>query len=79
MDLRELKESYHGRLVLFGGIDVRALSGSKGDVEKEIRSKIPVAMENGGYIFCVDHSVAPTVSLENYQYALDLVRELGTY
>jgi uroporphyrinogen decarboxylase len=79
MDLRELKPEYRDRLVLFGGIDVRALSGSKQDVEAEIRSKVPVAMEGGGYIYCVDHSVAPTVSLENYEYALSLIREVGRY
>jgi len=79
MDLAWLKEHYDGRLVLFGGIDVRALSGTQADVEREIRTKVPVAMKAGGYIYCVDHSVAPTVSLENYEYALDLIRQVGTY
>ena len=79
MDVREIKKRYHGRLVLLGGIDVRALSGTKDDIEKELESKLPVAMEGGGYIYCVDHSVAPTVSLENYEYALELVREIGRY
>jgi hypothetical protein len=55
------------------------MGGTKKDIEKELRSKIPVAMEGGGYIYCVDHSVASTVSLENYEYALSLVREIGTY
>ena len=79
MDLRKLKRGYGDRLVLFGGIDVRAMSGSREDVEKEIQTKVPVAMEGGGYIYCVDHSVAPTVSLANYEYGLSLVREIGTY
>ncbi len=79
MDLRKLKRGYGDRLVLFGGIDVRTMSGTREDVEKEIRTKVPVAMEGGGYIYCVDHSVAPTVSLENYEYGLSLIREIGTY
>ena len=79
MDVVALKAKYAGRLVLFGGIDVRALSGTKTDIDREIRTKIPVAMKGGGYIYCVDHSVAPTVSYENYRYALDLIREVGTY
>ncbi|MHC4981814.1 MAG: uroporphyrinogen decarboxylase family protein, partial [Planctomycetota bacterium] len=78
-DLCELKARYAGRLVLFGGIDVRAMSARKSDIENEIRRKVPAAMEGGGYIYCVDHSVAPTVSLENYLYALSLVREIGRY
>jgi len=79
MDLCELKRRYRDRLVLFGGIDVRAMSGAKEDLEKEIRTKVPVAMEGGGYIYCVDHSVASSVSLANYEHALSLIREIGTY
>ena len=79
MDLCELKAGYGDRLVLFGGIDVRALSSTKADIDAEIRTKLPVAMKGGGYIYCVDHSVAPTVSLANYEHALALVREIGTY
>ncbi len=79
MDIFELKPKVHGRLVLFGGIDVREFSKGKEEVEREIRSKIPVAMEGGGYIYCVDHSVASTVSLENYEYAQELIDEVGRY
>lgn len=79
MDLRDLKARWGDRLVLFGGIDVRALSGTREDIDAEIRGKLPVAMEGGGYIYCVDHSVAPTVSLANYEYALALIREVGVY
>lgn len=79
MNILELKPKVRDRLVLFGGIDVREMGGTKADVEKELRTKIPVAMEGGGYIYCVDHSVASTVSLENYEYAISLVHEIGTY
>ena len=79
MDLFDLKRGYGDKLVLFGGIDVRNLGGSREEIEKEIRTKVPVAMENGGYIYCVDHSVAPSVSYENYLYVLHLIREEGVY
>ena len=58
---------------------MRALSGTKADIDREIRTKIPVVMKGGGYIYCTDHSVAPTVSYENYRYAIDLIRQVGTY
>jgi len=29
-------------------------------------------MRGGGYSYCIDHSVAPTVSLEHYDYVLQL-------
>jgi uroporphyrinogen decarboxylase len=60
-------------------MDVRKLSGTKKDIEEEVLSKLKVAMEGGGYIFHSDHSVPPTVSFENYKYALELVRTHGVY
>ncbi|MDO8587540.1 MAG: hypothetical protein Q7T82_10930 [Armatimonadota bacterium] len=48
-------------------------------MEEEIRSKLAVAMRGGGYIFHSDHSVPPTVSFENYRYAMELVDEYGRY
>ena len=79
MDILKLKPKVDGRLVLFGGIDVQELSKGKKEIEKEIRTKVPVAMEGGGYIYCVDHSVASSVSLENYEYAQSLIDEVGQY
>lgn len=78
-DVRVLKELYGKKLTFFGNIDVRKLSGTKQDIEEEIRSKLAVAMEGGGYIFHSDHSVPPTVSLDNYKYAMELVGKYGRY
>ena len=52
---------------------------SKEDIYKELSSKLPVAMEGGGYIYHSDHSIPPNVSLENYSYVIELVKELGTF
>lgn len=79
LDVRELKPIYGDRLVFYGNIDVRELSGTKEDVEREITSKVPVAMENGGYIYHSDHSVPRSVPFGNYVYAMELVRKLGRY
>ncbi len=78
-DVRELKDLYGNQITFFGNIDVRALSGTKEDVYNEVMSKLPKAMEGGGYIFHSDHSVPPTVSWENYCYAVQLVKEHGVY
>ena len=76
-DVRDLKKLYAGKITLFGNIDIRKLSGTKKDVEEEVVSKIEVAKQGGGYIFHSDHSVPPTVSFENYSYAVELVRKHG--
>lgn len=78
-DIRELKELYKGKITFFGNIDVRALSGTKEDIEAEISSKIPIAKEGGGYIYHSDHSVPPTVSFDNYRYAMELLDKYGQY
>ena len=78
-DARELKQLYRGKITLFGNIDVRALSGTKQDIEDEIRSKVQIAGEGGGYIFHSDHSVPPTVSWDNYRYAIELLEKYGRY
>jgi uroporphyrinogen decarboxylase len=79
LDVRELKPRYGQRLILFGNIDVRKLSGTKADVEEEICAKLPVAKAGGGYIYHSDHSVPHSVSFENYCFAMDLLRKHGSY
>jgi len=78
-DVRVLKPLYGDRITFFGNIDIRKLSGSKEEIEQEVVSKLAVAKEGGGYIFHSDHSVPPTVSLDNYTFALRLLDEHGKY
>jgi uroporphyrinogen decarboxylase len=79
MDVRNLKAEFGNALTFYGNIDVRKLSGTRADIEEEISSKVPVAMKGGGYIFHSDHSVPPTVSWENYCYAIELLDKYGRY
>ncbi len=79
LDVRMLKPLYGDRLIFFGNIDVRKLAGSKGEIEEEISSKLSVAKEHGGYIYHSDHSVPNNVSLENYRFAIEMVKKYGRY
>ncbi len=80
MDVRELKQQYGDRLAFMGNIDVRKMADPDPRViEEEIRSKLEVAKEGGGYIYHSDHSVPPSVSLEQYHRVMELVREYGAY
>ena len=78
-DVRQLKSEFGNKITFFGNIDVRKLSGTKQDIEEEISSKVPAAMKGGGYIFHSDHSVPPTVSFQNYCYAIELMERYGKY
>lgn len=78
-DVRELKRVYGDRLAFIGNISVETLGGSKEAIAAEMRTKLPAAMAGGGYIFASDHSVPPSVSLDNYRFAVELAKELGRY
>jgi uroporphyrinogen decarboxylase len=79
LDVRELKPRYGDRLVLFGNIDVRKLAGSREAIEEELRAKVTVAKEGGGYIYHSDHSVPNDVSFENYRFAVEMLKKYGRY
>jgi len=73
-DLLALKRDYGDRVAFMGGIDVRAMAADDPAViEREIATKIPAAMQGGGYIYHSDHSVPDDVSLEQFQRVMDLV------
>ena len=78
-DVRDLKREYGNRLVLYGGIDVRKLSGTREDIEEEIAGKVLVAKEGGGYIFASDHSVPHSVSFDNFCFAMEMLERYGSY
>ena len=80
MDLIELKEKYGDGISFMGGIDVRlmALDDPK-PIEKEIKEKITVAKEDGGYIYHSDHSVPKNVSFQQYKRVVELVKRYGEY
>lgn len=80
MDVRRLKEEYGDRLAFMGNIDTRVMStGDRQLIEEEVRSKITVAKQGGGYIYHSDHSVPPSVSFESYRWMMGLVERYGRY
>ena len=80
MDLPELKQNFGDKIAFMGGIDVRAMADpDPAVIVEEIRTKIPVAKQGGGYIYHSDHSVPDNVSFARYQRILELVRQYGSY
>ena len=73
----EYAAQYGRDLLMIGNISKRALSGSRADVEREVMSKVPPLLKRGGYIPTPDHRVPPDVPLANYQYYLELIRQVA--
>ncbi|MCC6485545.1 MAG: hypothetical protein IT209_11920 [Armatimonadetes bacterium] len=76
-DIRELRELHGRQITFFGNMDVRALSGTRDDIRAEVMSKLEASATEGSYIFHSDHSLPPTVSLENYKFALEVLDEFN--
>jgi len=80
MDLIELKDKYGDKMTFMGGIDVRLMSlDDPRPIEEEIKRKITIAKEGGGYIYHSDHSVPKNVSFQNYKRVIELVKKYGEY
>ena len=80
MDLVTLKETFGDQIAFMGGIDVRAMADPDPTViEEEIKTKIPVAKQGGGYIYHSDHSLPDNISFAQYCRVLELVRHYGDY
>ena len=78
MDLVALKRRYGDRLALMGGLDARTLV-DRDRMRDELRRKVPMAMEGGGYILHSDHSIPDNVPLPNFREFIRYGLELGTY
>ena len=77
MDIVAVRERWPKEFVINGGIDKRALYTDRQAIEAEVARVVPPMLGRGGYIPAIDHLVPPEVSLENWNYFLELVREVG--
>jgi hypothetical protein len=71
MDPIRLRRTFGKSFCMIGGIDKRALSKGKKEIDDEIGGVLVPMLKKGGFIPTVDHSVPPDVSLANFQYYLE--------
>lgn len=71
-----LRRKFGKELILGGGIDKREIAKGKDAIKKELCSKIPPLMEQGGYFPFIDHTVPPDTSYDNFMYYIELKLEL---
>ena len=76
MDYRSIRKEFGRDLRLIGGIDLDALRSGKGEIEKEILTKVPPLIHEGGYIPLADGRVREDVPFENYRYYRELLRSV---
>jgi len=80
MDVRELAPQYGDQLSFVGNIDVTVLATNDRErIRAEVESKMRAGMAKRCYIYHSDHSIPRGVTLETYEYVMQLVEELGRY
>ncbi len=77
-DVCDYKRHFGERLCLIGNINADVVAtNDPAQIEHEVATKVPLAAAGGGYIYNIDHSVPPTVSLASYRHLLECVRRYG--
>ena len=75
MDPVSLRNKYGREILLFGGVDKRALAKSKNEIDTEL-ARLKGLIKQGGYIPSVDHGVPPDVSFDNYKYYIESLKKI---
>jgi len=76
MDPVALRKKFGKKLIIWGGIDKRALSKGRKSIEREVTSKVPYMALEGGYIPSIDHIVPEDVSFNSYLYYIKMLRKV---
>jgi uroporphyrinogen decarboxylase len=75
MDIGNIIERYAGRLAFNGGLSIQKTLpfGDPDEVRREVRNRLKLAREHGGYIISPAHDMPPDIPFENIQ---TLLKEL---
>ncbi|MBV6511704.1 MAG: Uroporphyrinogen decarboxylase [Ignavibacteriaceae bacterium] len=81
VDLAEAKQFLLGKVFIKGNIDPvnTLLYGSRDDIIRDVKQRIAIGKEGGGYILSSACSVAPHTPPENIKLLAELAEEYGTY
>ena len=71
------RKQYGKHIAMLGAIDKRELRFDKPRVKREVMSKVPWLVEQGGYIPGVDHGVPPDVPVRNFLYMCELIKGIA--
>ncbi len=77
-DIRAARRRYGKNLILFGGIDKRALAEGPAAIDAELDRIARPLLAQGGYFPILDHYAPPDISFENYLYYKVRLKSLRT-
>jgi len=75
MDPLDIRKKFGREICMVGGIDKREIAKGRAEIDAEINRLAPL-IEEGGFIPTIDHAIPPDVSLENFEYYLEVKRKV---
>ena len=82
MEPQRLKAEFGDRLVFWGGgVDTQTVFpfGSTGEVRQQVRERISILGQGGGFVFAPSQDIQGDVSAANVVAAYEAAREFGGY
>ncbi|HSB07448.1 MAG TPA: uroporphyrinogen decarboxylase family protein, partial [Thermodesulfobacteriota bacterium] len=81
MDIKQVKAQYGGRICLLGNIDLdyTLTLGTPEEVDKEVKERIAVAGQGGGYIITSANSLPDYCKTENVWAMSRAIQKHGKY
>jgi uroporphyrinogen decarboxylase len=76
MDYSSIRLDFGRDLRLIGGIDLDALRKDKAAIRREIETKVPLLIKDGGYVPLADGRVRADVPFDNYVYYRKLLAKI---
>ena len=76
MDYRSIRTEFGRDLRLIGGIDLDALRHGKEAIHREIETRVPPLIEDGGFVPLADGRVREDVPFDNYVYYRRLLEKI---
>jgi uroporphyrinogen decarboxylase len=77
-DILSARKKYGKDLIIFGGVDKRALAEGKAAIDAEIDGKVKPMLEGSGYFPMLDHYAPPDIPFQNYMYYKIRLKSLRT-
>jgi len=82
MEPERLKKEFGDRMVFWGGgVETQGVmvNGTPEEVKEQVKERIEIFGENGGYVFTGIHNLQYGISMENMEAMLEAIREYGSY
>ena len=77
MDIVAIRSRYDRKLALLGGLDKYVIAKGPAAIDRELETKVPALLKEGGIEFGLDHRIPVGSSLANYRYYLSRFREIA--